>query len=519
MNDRAVAANAVVRMSCFRTAVALTTWALVSSVLHAQEVAQEIAPEAPARKYWIEPRVSVGLTLASRGSGAAGQAAGQALELSPGLSWVASTARLQGSLDYTLRAFLLSSNEFEDKARHELRGTATFNAWDNRAFLDIEGVIEARSISALGSLPAGNLTNANQAETATFLFSPYLQGPLNPSMDYVVRYRAQGLHTVAANRSDINVSSASARLASSQTTRLFSWSFGASSERVDYSLDRSGRRDSLGGQVTYAASPELRISLLAGTESENIGQQSRKSTTTQGLGFDWRPSLRTQASAQVEKRYFGNSHAVFLQRRSGRTMWRYTDTRNVADSLIETASGSRGSLYDAIDARLALIEPDPVARARLVDAELLRLGLPAYTEVFTNLLTSTSTVFRTQELSVILEGSRSLVTFALNNGKSTRLGTVITLGDDFDNGATILTRGWSVSASHRFTQLTTGTLVLSRQSNTSSVAGAANTANGVTLGLTTRLGLRTSADIRIRHTRSVLRDNETVFSGVLTHRF
>ena len=518
MTERTVSAGAE-RWSCFRTAVAVTTWALVSSALHAQEVAQEIAPDAPPRHYWIEPRISVGLTLADTGGGPTGEDAEHTLEISPGLRWVANTARLRGSLDYTLRTLLFAENGSEDKLRHELRGAATFNAWDDRAFLDLEGVVQGRSISALGSLPAGNLTNANQAETATFLFSPYLRGPLNPSTDYEVRYSAQVLRTAAVNRSDINVSSASARLASNQSARLFGWSINASSGRVDYSLDRSGRRDSLGGQLTYAALPQLRVFLLAGSELEDIAQQTRKSTTNQGLGFDWRPSLRTQASAQVEKRYFGNSHAVLFERRTGRTTWRYTDTRNVADSLINTASGSLGSLYDAIDARVALTVPDPVERARLVDAELLRLGLPADTEVFTNLLTSTSTVFRTQELSVILEGSRTLVTFALNNSKATRLGTVITLGDDFDNGATILIRGWRLSASHRFTPLTTGTLLVSRQSNTSSVAGAANTANGVTLGLTTRLGLRTSANIQLRHTRSVLRNNETVFSGVLTHRF
>ena len=275
----------------------------------------------------------------------------------------------------------------------------------------------------------------------------------------------------------------------------------------------------MGGQLSYAVLPELRVFVLGGVESEDIAQQRRERTTNSGAGVDWRPSMRTRASVQFEKRYFGTSHNLLLERRTGRTTWRYTDTKSVTDNLINTASGSQGNLYDAVDARLALIEPDPVARARLVDAELLRIGLPPDTEVFTNLLTSASTVFRTQEASVILEGTRSLLALALAQTNSTRLGTVITLGDDFDNGATIRTQGWSLSGSHRFTPLTTGTLILSRVSNSSSVAGAANTANGLSVGMTTRLGLRTSAEVRLRHTRSDLRDNQTVLSGLLTHRF
>jgi uncharacterized protein (PEP-CTERM system associated) len=503
----------------YRAATLSLTVVLSPVAVVAQEAPQEIAAEAPPRNYWIEPRVAVGLTVENAGGGATGDSAENTLEFSPGVRWVANTARLRGSLDYTLRTLLFTQGGSDDNVQHQLRGNATLNAWDNRAFIDLASVVERRSISALGALPAGSLNNANESETATFLFSPYLRGPLNPSVDYEVRYNAQLLRTAAENRSDINVGSATARLASSQTSRLVGWSVEASSVRVDYSLDRSSRRDSLGGQVSYAVLPELKVFLLAGTETEDIAQRTRESTTNTGLGVDWRPSLRTRAFARLEKRYFGNAHDLILERRTGRTTWRFTDTRNVADSLINAASGSLGSLYEAIDARLALLEPDPVARARLVEAELLRLGLPADTEVFTNLLTSTATVFRTQEFSVILEGTRGLVALSVNNSKSSRLGTVITLGDDFDNGATIRTKGWRVSASHRLTPLTTASLVLDRQSNSISVAGAANTANGLTVGLTTRLGLRTSGEFQLRHTRSDLRDNQTVLSGVLTHRF
>jgi uncharacterized protein (PEP-CTERM system associated) len=503
-----------------RLAVLATALLFAQLCVHAQGVPlQPVAADAPPRNYWIEPRVSVGLSVANTGGGSTGANAVQALEFSPGVRWVANTARVRGSLDYTLRTLRFTGGGSYENVRHQLRGNATFNAWDNRAFVDLASVADGRSISALGAPPTGSLTNTNEAETSTFLFSPYLRGPLNPSMDYEVRYSAQVLRTAADNRSDIDVSSATARLASSQTASLFGWSLDASSVRVDYALNRSSHHDSLGGQVSYAIFPELRVFLLAGTESEDIAQQTQVRSTTSGLGFDWRSSPRTRAFARLEKRYFGNAHDVLLEHRTGRTTWRFTDTRNVADSLVNAASGSQGSLRNALDARLALIEPDPVARARLVDAELLKLGLPADTEVFTNLLTSAATVFRTQEVSVILEGTRSLFALALSNSKSTRLGTVVTLGDDFDNGATIRTKGWSVSASHRFTPLSTGTLVFKRQSNSSSVAGAANTVDVLTVGLTTRLGLRTSADMRLRHTRSDLRANETAVSTMLTHRF
>ncbi len=479
------------------------------------------APAAPRPSVWIEPRISAGVTLSDNGNLSSTNSRNeQTLELRPGVRAVMNTPRIQGFADYSLNTLHYMQDTSGDDLRHALHASATVNAWDNRAFVDLSGVVDDRATSAFDTLPGQGRSDANRSQMASFRISPYLRGNLAGVADYELRYGLHTSDTDAANRSDLTAQDLSLRLGHRGAGRL-GWSFDASMQDVDYASGRRTRSDSAVAGLIYNVSPQMMVTVRGGIEANDVITLTRESYRTAGLGLDWRPSPRTRLNAGVDKRYFGTGHNIALEHRTGRTVWRFSDAKDVTNNPLEAASASLGSVYDLLDSLYTSLEPDPVRRAQLVQAELLRLGVSGNTQIFQNFLTSSTTLQRSQRLSVALQGVRSMLTFALARGDTSRLGPASGIGDDFDTNARIRSQSWSVGYAHRLTPLTSFNVDLSSGRNKGS-SGMHQRVNSLGLGLSTRFGPRTNGSLRLQrdnHRKSNASYGETSIAGVVTHRF
>ena len=65
----------------------------------------------------------------------------QTLELSPGVRVVVNRPRVKGFLDYSLSGLYYAQKTSGDNLRHALNANARIDAWDNRAFVDLSGVV------------------------------------------------------------------------------------------------------------------------------------------------------------------------------------------------------------------------------------------------------------------------------------------------------------------------------------------------------------------------------------------
>jgi uncharacterized protein (PEP-CTERM system associated) len=279
--------------------------------------------------------------------------------------------------------------------------------------------------------------------------------------------------------------------------------------------------DTVNGRLSYAVDPTLVVSALAGVDSNNLLTPNMKSYQSKGLSLDWRPSERTRVYVERSNRYFGKGHNVEVEYRHRRSVWRFVDTRDVSTGQLDANSASMGSLSGLIEGLID--QPDPVLRAQEVNRRLEQLGLPANFEVFPGFLTSAASVQRTQELSLGLFGQRNAVVFAVSRNNTRPLApALINLGDDFGLTQAIQQRAWTASFAHRLTPLTALNVVYTRQSNQSiDNAALKNRLSSMTLGMTTRLGYRTSGVLQFRHSvyegSNPYRENAVL--GVLTHRF
>lgn len=502
--------------------VALACGALLASVAWAQEIAPAVDVEAPPRTgTWVEPRVSAGVTLTNNGARTGTNPRNdQILEVTPGVTMVLNAPRAKGFVDYSLSALHHVQGTVADEFVNSLNANVTFEAVSQFAYVDVSGVVADRSISAFGTQSFGR-TDANRSETGSFRVSPYLRGIWGGAVNYELRYGIEKSNTAIDSRSDITVQDVSLRLRSDLTGQVVGWTFDSSTQDVDYTLGRRTRSDQVQVGLLYAASPQLLLSGQVGVESNNVITLQRESYNTTGLGLDWRPSDRTRLNAQVQKRYFGTGHNVSLEHRTARTVWRFTDTRDVVNNPLSASGAGLGSIYDLFNNLYASIEPDPVRRAQLVQAELLRLGLPTDAALAGGFLSSAPTVDRSQQLSLALVGVRSTVTFLLSRSSSTRLRVAGNLGDDFDANSRIDQQSWSVIYAHRLTPLTSLSASLSRYKSEGTVVGANDRLTALTLGMTTRLALRTSGNLQfmraIQNGASPYR--ESAISAFVTHRF
>ena len=157
--------------------------------LHAQVRAQEVgpsmdvieveAPVAPPPPIWVTPRISVSQGFSNNGDlSTQNRQNEQITEISPGIGVVVNKPRLKGFFDYSLRGIYDARNTVQDNIQQSLSTNGTFEAWDNRAFIDFSGIIGQQAISAFESPTVDSLGNDNLSETSSFRFSPYLRGNL-----------------------------------------------------------------------------------------------------------------------------------------------------------------------------------------------------------------------------------------------------------------------------------------------------------------------------------------------------
>jgi uncharacterized protein (PEP-CTERM system associated) len=498
--------------------------------LHAQVRAQEVGPAqdvvevetpvSPPPPIWVTPRLSISQGFSNNGGlTSQNSQSEQITEVSPGIGVVFNKPRLKGFFDYSLRAIYDARNTVGDNLQQSLNTNGTFEAWDNRAFIDFAGLIGQQPISAFETPSVDALGNDNLSETSSFRLSPYLRGSLPSSVDYELRYTWATTRTDTTLRSDITTEEGLARLSRQATGQSIGWSLEGSRTRLDYSFGQVQTLDAVNGRVFYAVNPTLTLSALVGVESNDLLTPDMKSYRSTGLGFEWRPSERTRVYAERSNRYFGDGHNLEIEYRSRRSVWRYTDTRDVVTSQLDARAASMGSLYGLIDALST--EPDPVRRAQQVNAELQRLGLPANLQLNPGYLTSSASVQRLQELSLGLFAPRDAFVVAVARNSGRRLNPVINLSDDFVMASDILEKAWRVTYAHRVTPLTSVNTSYTRQNNVGINTSFSNTLKTLTFGVSTRLAVRTSASVQVRHSdySGTAPYKETAVLGVVTHRF
>jgi len=381
-----------------------------------------------------------------------------------------------------------------------LNAAGTAEAIENWAYIDASASISQQNISALGTQsPDSSLINSNRTEVTSVNVSPYLRGHIGNLASYDARLTWQSTHSDAST-ADSNSTTAILRLASDQSFARVGWFADVSHQTLDFQTTGSNQIDRVNGGLTYTATPELRFSAKAGHEINDLLTPTKKGYSTHGWGINWTPSARTRFDAEREQRFFGNSHSVRFEHRMPRSVWTYTDTKDVST---DAGNGAAGGItaFDLLFMLEASRIPDPLLRAAFVDSELATLGLTRGSILRGGFLTSAVSVQRHQDLSLAVVGVRTNILVSASRSDARRLDPTAVVTDDLSNGNRLNQYGWSVNVSHRLTPLSAASVTAALTKATASLGSGATDLKSVIATLTTRA--RQNVDLSLSARRAV----------------
>jgi uncharacterized protein (PEP-CTERM system associated) len=466
------------------------------------------AATGPKRAFTIEPRLSVLETFTDNVLlKDVGKTSDEITELQAGLRMTSNSRRLTAYFDYQLRELAYAHTASKSTSLKSLNTFGTLEAIENWGFLEFSSTIARQAVSAFGSQSADNGTvNANLTETTNTRLSPYVRGLLGGVANYELRYSWTGIRNDANRAADVNVRDASLKLNGIPGGRALSWTFELDGNRTGFSSGRATADDRATVGLTYAATPQLKLSVTAGKESNDYTSLAMETHDDTGLGLNWQPSDATTVTVQRDQRFFGEGHNIALEHKSARTVWRYTDARDITANTGQSGGGSVGTIYDLLFAQFATLEPDPVKRAALVNNYLQTYGLSPTANVTGGFLSSAVTLQRRQDLSFSLLGLRDNITVVASQTESQRLDGLSGSTDDLSNSSFVRQRGFSFSLAHRLTPISSLNLLASQTDANGSNLSQKTTTKSLNLNFSTKLGEHSAAVIGARR---VVFDNAT----------
>jgi uncharacterized protein (PEP-CTERM system associated) len=420
-------------------------------------------------------------------------------QVTAGVSVLARTARVQGTLDYQLTGTAHARESKANQTSQALRSALHAEVVDNLFFLDASANISQRLVSALGRIDVdGTRDNANRAEVADISIRPSLRarfgntGFAEGSVNFLRESNDAGQQGDVTSR--VDTLSVGARPA----PRL-GWNVTASRQSSDFKDGRSTSNERATAGLTFMPDAAWVLGAHGGRERNDIVSNSNENSTTWGVSVQWRPDPYTTLVATRDRRYFGDAHLLSFQHRGARTSWQLSSSRDVQSTLPSLTNTTLTSVYDLLFDALAGEQPDPLLRRQLVLARLQALGIPVNAAVTTGFLRSAATLVDRHDASVAYSGRRLTAALLLNYSHSRRVDQAVAVDDDLSQGREVRQHGYALSLSHRLTPVAGVTITLAEQ-RTRSTDGRRNDLTTVALNWSTRLGRKSNVSLGARRT-------------------
>lgn len=304
-------------------------------------------------------------------------------ELAPGFTLDNSGPRLQFRGSYTKRFY-----EYSDRAIGGVHGNQQQLAADARAklvqdllFLDASANISQRAASAFGPqlIGIGNgFASANADEVKTIRVSPYLLHRFGAYATAELRYARDYLKSENASLGQTDGNTTTLNLNSGAAFRQLGWGLYASHDRQDNEVAGKSNSDNAMATLRYLLTPLLSLTAGAGYDRYDYASLGG---STQGrawsLGFKWEPGARTSVTANMGRRYYGDSYSLQAFHRSRATVWTLNYNDAVTTTRAQFMLPSTVDTASLLDRMFAATIADPVARRQAVDAYIQATGLPA----------------------------------------------------------------------------------------------------------------------------------------------
>lgn len=330
--------------------------------------------------------------------------------VSPGISIINNTPRLQFAASYRLSAFAYSNNRVNgtDRFNHNLDATVKGKVIQDFLFFEAQAGVSQTPTSAFGPVSDNDYSSANRSEVRTWRVSPYIVHRFGGFATAELRYAHDLVDSDAAGFGRSTADTASLSINSGPVFRTVGWGFQASRQNLDDSIAPASSTSTALLSGRYLLTPLFSLTATGGYDKFDYAGMGQ---STQGAswsgGFAWNPSSRTSLTANAGKRYYGNSYFLAATHRSRNTVWSINYNDNVTTSRDNFLLPSAVNTATMLDQLFLPNYPDPVLRALAVAAYIRALNLPATLPDSVNYFSNRYTLQRQFNASVALRSART----------------------------------------------------------------------------------------------------------------
>ena len=429
-------------------------------------------------------------------------------EVRPGIRVDVNKARLKGFFDYALSGIAYANSTSPSRSLNALSSNLKLEVIDNTLFVDVSGTISQQATSAFGPQSVDNTSlNTNQSEVSTYRIAPSLKGQIGTGATYTAQYSRAVTSSAAVGASNSATNDFTLNFKGDIGTKRLGWTLDVSNQDASFSAGRTTESSKALLGLVYAVTPLIEVTAGVGNESQNFTSTAKETNPISGVGVSWRPREATKLSAILLRHSYGDTYTLNFDHRTGRTAWQYSDSKATTQTPnLQGTAGATGSAYDLYYAQFATTEPDPVARAQLVNSYLQTYGIAPGSSVSSGFVPSSLALQRRQQLSFAILGKRDTITFIATQSDSTRLDTLTKAIDDFTTSPTVHQQGWSGNFAHRLTPDYSFGVLFSQMSSSGTLSSQSNDLRNVNLSLTGKIGKKSTATMGVRKVESTNSD-------------
>ena len=429
-------------------------------------------------------------------------------EVTPGFRLSHRGPRLVLNSTYQLNYYNIQNDDVRNTNRSSrlLRADGKASVVEQLLYVDATASIQQRAVSPFAQeVEGGGYITSNRQEVKAWRISPYLVHRFGASATGELRYVRDSVDAGLSGLGNTDGDTLSLNLNSGSNFRTLGWGFAASSQKIQDEVRNDSEIKTANLNLRWRAGRTLTLLANAGYDDYDYdslgGANSGRAWST---GFQWTPSSRSNVQATVGRRYFGPSRTLSAQHRSRRTVWsiNYSDTVSTtrANFLIPSAVDTAALL----DGLFLPNFPDPVERARAVEAYIRLNQLPPSLADNINYFSNRYMLQKQLRATMAWRGARSGATVSVfrirRDALSVRETDSILLGNSLSSiNDDVKQAGVDLQLNYRLTPRSTINLLASATDNESLTTGFASRANTVRLNARHQLRPKMFGTIELRH--------------------
>ncbi|MEP7282637.1 MAG: TIGR03016 family PEP-CTERM system-associated outer membrane protein, partial [Rubrivivax sp.] len=441
--------------------------------------------------------------------------------ITPRIRVVSRSGRVQGDVSYAPTATVRLGRRSDVSFSEALSARVRVDLVPDHVSINLFGDISAARSSAFApQFALGTTGDPDQGTFRRFSIAPEAHTEIAGVV--LARASAEASWTDTSTQASSTGNRVALGLGSSREGRV-GWALDATRDELQFQRGRRITTDRQIASLLWRPDIDWQFAIRGGEERTNLTSVFPERYANWGGTVKWIPSQRTVVSLSADRRAFGDSHAILLQHRWRRSVFRFTDSRDVNDGLNQgSGGGGQGILaYDLFFALFASQQPDPALRDTLVRSFLDRAGIAADEVIGGGVVTSGVSLDRRQELSWTLQGQRTTYLAALFSTRSERIGVDGGGIDDLSFGP-VSERGLRVTVSHQVSAIDSVNLTSEARRTKRDADGRYNTFTSLNAVWLSRLSDRTAVSLGVRRSQFDDSSNpyiEHAVTGTFTHQF